>query len=235
MNASFYTAAVGAMTEQDKMNVISNNIANINTVGYKTKSAVFMDLLYYNMHSYDRITTGTGVKVQHTNTDYTTNGMDKAQDDSGWNFAINGDGFFMLRDQVSGDITYTRAGNFYLSLHSDGKFYLQTDNNKLVLDANRRPITYENGYLTADPGIYTFANTNGMESVGSTEFSPVAKNGAPYLSTDATLVEGYLELSNVNLAQEMSDTIIASRAYSYALKMVQTSDEIEETINGLRR
>lgn len=233
MNASFYTAAVGAMTEQDRMDVIANNFANVNTVGYKAKDAVFMDLLYYNMHSYDRITTGTGVKVQHTNTDYGSNGFDAAQE-GGWNFAIQGEGFFMLRNQNNNDITYTRAGNFFLSLHNDGRFYLQSDNQKLVLDANQRPITLENGELSANPGIYNFANTNGMLSVGNTEFAPVAKNGAPYVYNDSRLIQGYLELSNVDAAKEMSNTIITSRAYSYALKMIQTSDEIEETINGLR-
>ena len=75
MNASFYSGARGMMTEQDKLNVISNNIANVNTVGYKSKSSVFMDLMYYNMHSQDRVTTGTGVRMQHTNTDFSSNGV----------------------------------------------------------------------------------------------------------------------------------------------------------------
>jgi len=233
MNASFYTAVRGAITEQDKMNVISNNIANVNTTGYKTKSAIFMDLLYYNMHSYDRNSTGTGVKVQHTNTDYSSYGVTPAAE-GGHNFAIDGEGFFMLRNQVDNSITYTRAGNFSLSLHNDGDFYLITDTKKLVLDANGNPIRYINGQLTADPGVFTFANTNGMLSVGATEFSPVPKNGNPILMPEGNLIEGYLEMSNTDMAQELSDTVIASRAYSYALKMVTTSDEIEQTINGLR-
>ena len=233
MNASFYTAARGAMTEQEKMNVISNNMANVNTVGYKTKSSVFMDLLYYNMHSYDRVSTGTGVKLQHTNTDYSCYGFE-SRDDGGYNYAIEGDGFFMVRNQIDNSISYTRAGNFSLSLHNDGQFYLITDKKKLVLDENQNPIRLVDGELTAKPGIFSFANTNGMESVGSTEFVPVAKNGAPRLNGESRLVENYVELSNVNSAQEISDVVIASRAYSYALKMVATSDEIEQTINGLR-
>ena len=62
----------------------------------------------------------------------------------------------------------------------------------------------------------------------------MAKNGAPRLNGESRLVENYVELSNVNSAQEISDVVIASRAYCYALKMVATSDEIEQTINGLR-
>lgn len=234
MNASFYSGARGMITEQDKLNVISNNVANVNTVGFKSKSSVFMDLMYYNMHSQDRVTTGTGVRMQHTNTDFTSNGIDAVQS-GGFNFAIQDqDGFFMLRDQVTNELTYTRAGNFMVSLHNDGYFYLQTDKSKYVLDETGNPIRYINGELTARPAVFTFANTNGMESIGGTEFRPVPKNGNPMLVVGAQVVDGYLELSNVDMAQEMSDTVIASRAYTYALKMVQTSDEIEQTINGLR-
>ena len=234
MNASFYSGARGMITEQDKLNVIGNNVANVNTVGYKSKSSVFMDLMYYNMHSQDRVTTGTGVRMQHTNTDFTSNGMSATQG-GGFNFAIqDGEGFFMLRDQVSNEITYTRAGNFSVSLHNDGYFYLLSDGRKYVLDETGTPIRYVNEQLTGRPAVFTFANTNNMESVGATEFRPVPKNGNPMLVRDAQVVHGYLELSNVDMAQELSDTVIASRAYTYALKMVQTSDEIEQTINGLR-
>lgn len=234
MDASFYNGARGMITEQDKLNVISNNVANVNTVGFKSKSSIFMDLMYYNMHSQDRVTTGTGVRMQHTNTDFSSNGVTAAPE-GGFNFAIlDQDGFFMLRNQATNEITYTRAGNFSLSLHNDGYFYLLSDAQKYVLDGNGNPIRYINEELTARPGVFRFTNTNGMESVGSTEFSPVPKNGNPIRVDDANVLDGYLELSNTDMAQEMSDTVIASRAYTYALKMVQTSDEIEQTINGLR-
>lgn len=234
MNASFYSGARGMITEQDKLNVISNNVANVNTVGFRSKSSVFMDLMYYNMHSQDRVTTGTGVRMQHTNTDYSSNGVTAAAEGR-FNFAIlDQEGFFMLRNQVTNEITYTRAGNFSLSLHNDGYFYLLSDAKKYVLDGSGNPIRYVNGELTGRPGVFAFANMNGMESVGSTEFSPVPKNGNPIRVDNANVLEGYLELSNTDMAQEMSDTVIASRAYTYALKMVQTSDEIEQTVNGLR-
>lgn len=234
MDASFYNGARGMITEQDKLNVISNNVANVNTVGFKSKSSVFMDLMYYKMHSQDRVTTGTGVRMQHTNTDYSSNGVNAAPE-GGFNFAIvDQDGFFMLRNQTTNEITYTRAGNFSVSLHNDGYFYLLSDAQKYVLDGNGNPIRYINEELTAKPGVFKFANTNGMESVGSTEFRPVPKNGNPIRVDNANVLDGYLELSNTDMAQEMSDTVIASRAYTYALKMVQTSDEIEQTINGLR-
>lgn len=236
MDASFYTAARGAMTQQQRLNVISNNLANTNTIGYKSKSAVFMDLMYYNMHAgADDPTTiknGTGVRVQHVNTNFTSNGMTAAAEGS-YGYAIAGDGFFMLRNQADNTVTYTRAGNFALSVRQDGT-YLVNDAQKLVLDANQNPIQLVNGVLTGRPAVFDFANTNGMESIGGTEFRPVAKNGDPVLVENAEVIDGYVEPSNVDVAQEMADTIIASRAYSYALKMVQTADEVEQTINGLR-
>ena len=75
---------------------------------------------------------------------------------------------------------------------------------------------------------------DGMESVGSNEFAPTAKNGDPYLIPGARLVDHTLEMSGVDTAEEVSRMIETQRAYSYALKMVQTSDEVMTTINGLR-
>ena len=112
--------------------------------------------------------------------------------------------------------------------------YLITDAGKLVLDANRNPIRVVDGKAAVDPLVVTFANTDGMLSVGDNEFSPVPKNGPPLLVESPRLRSGYLEMSNVDLAEEYSKVIQASRAYSYALKMVQTSDEVEQTINSLR-
>lgn len=139
----------------------------------------------------------------------------------------------MLRDPVSGDITYTRNGHFSASQRADG-MYLITDDRKLVLDANRNPIRVVNREAAVQPGVFTFVNTNGMLASGNNEFTPVGKNGAPILMTDPNIRKGYLEMSNVDLAEEYAKVIESSRAYSYALKMVQTSDEVEQTINGLR-
>lgn len=232
MNASFYTAARGAMTQQERMNVISNNMANTNTIGYKSKSSVFSDLMYVVMHGQQDVYHGTGVKMERTNTDFTPGGM-TASAEGGYNYYINGDGFFMLRDQITGEISYTRAGNFSLSVKGDER-NLINDNRKQVLDENRQPIHLVDGKLSAKPGIFKFQNTNDMQAAGFSEYTAIPKNGMAEAATDSKLVENYVELSNVDVAKEMSDMIITSRAYSYALKMVQTSDEIQQTINGLR-
>ena len=235
MDTSFYTAVRGAMTQQAHMDILSNNIANVNTNGYKTKTGSLLDLMYFNMQDRretdTRIKSGTGALVQRTDTDFTGGTFINTGDR--FDYAIQGRGFFMIQDPADNSITYTRNGNFALSQRQDG-FYLVDAQGRLVLDAGRNPIRYINGELVSTPGIFDFVHTNGMASVGNNSFVPTTKNGAVMIAADATLVPGCLESSNVDMADEMSKVIISSRAYSYMLRMVQTSDEVEQTINGLR-
>ena len=113
------------------------------------------------------------------------------------------------------------------------------DNGNFVLDQNQNPIIVGDiagteRELSGEIGVYGFDILDGMESVGSNEFAPTAKNGDPYLIPGARLVDHTLEMSGVDTAEEVSRMIETQRAYSYALKMVQTSDEVMTTINGLR-
>lgn len=235
MDTSFYTAACGAISQQKHMDIISNNIANINTAGYKEKTASFQDLVYRNMRGAagenTRLSAGSGAIVERTDIDFSQAGQ--RQTERLLDFAIQGNGFFMLRDPSNNSVSYTRNGNFQISERQDG-FYLADSSGKLVLDERQNPIRYENGELATSPAIYDFVHTNGMQSIGDGEFVPVGKNGAPFLAQDAKLMQGSLENSNVDLAGEMAKVIESSRAYSYMLKMVQTSDEVEQTINSLR-
>ncbi len=236
MDMSFYTAAVGTSTQQERMNTISNNIANVNTTAFKTKTAVFQDLMYVNMRAQDgevtNLTAGTGAKISHTNTDFTNASYVPAP--GGYNYAISGEGFFMLSDPTTNEISYTRSGIFSLSERVDG-MYLATDGGKLVLDESGNPIQVQDGQLSGTPGVYDFANKDGMLSVGDSEFVPLEKNGPPILNEGAKVMAGYLEMSNVDLATELANTIESSRAYSYVLKMVQVSDEVTSTVNSLRK
>lgn len=234
---SFYTAALGAAGQQEKMNVIANNIANVNTDGFRSKNAVFSDLMYYNMRDEQgadtRVKAGSGIALGRTDTDFSESSM--APTGGNTDFAISGRGFFMLQDPNTQAVSYSRNGKFNMSLRADG-FYLVNDNGKLVLDENRNPIRLDEEGIVggARPGIYTFPVQQGMLNTGNNELTATEKNGEPVLSADAELRQGYLEQSNVNLADEMSKTIECSRAYSYVLKMIQTSDEIEQVINSLR-
>ena len=237
MNMSFYTAALGAVGQQEKMNVIANNIANVNTDGFRSKNAVFSDLMYYNMRDEQgadtRVKAGSGIAMGRTDTDFSESSM--APTGGNTDFAISGRGFFMLQDPNTQAVSYSRNGKFNMSLRADG-FYLVNDNGQLVLDENRNPIRLDEEGIVggARPGIYTFPVQQGMLNTGNNELTATEKNGEPVLSADAELRQGYLEQSNVNLADEMSKTIECSRAYSYVLKMIQTSDEIEQVINSLR-
>lgn len=239
MYSSFYTAALGASGQMSKLGVIGNNLANINNYGYKTKNAVFTDLLYYNLNNYNgdetTIKAGTGIYMEKTDTDFSPSGFETTE--RVYDFAILEDGFFMLRNPVTNEITYTRNGRFSLSLRGD-TFYLVNDAGNLVLDANRNPIRglkdeHGENIVETMPAIYDFAIKNGMQNVGKNEFVPVAKNGNPVLRAEAPLQRA-LEISNVNLADELVRMIETQRAYTYALKMVQTSDEVVQTVNGLR-
>ena len=236
MNQSFYTAALGVGSEQYKLDILSNNTANVNTWGYKTKVPVFSELMYYEMkgkaQENNELLTGTGMRVQKADTDFSQ--MTLAESEGEYHYAIEGDGMFMLRDPASNAITYTRDGSFSLSLRGND-FYLISSTGKLVLDQNRNPIMVnENSPDTLPIGIFDFVNKNGMLSVGDNEFTPVAKNGAPFNAENARLRKKMLEMSNVDFADQMTKVIEAQRAYTYALRMVQTSDEIESTINNLR-
>lgn len=114
------------------------------------------------------------------------------------------------------------------------EFYLVNDNGNFVLDQNQNPIQVIDGELSSEIGVYGFNILDGMQSIGNNEFTPVLKNGQPFLIPGAKLENKTLEMSGVNVADDFTRMIEAQRAYSYALKMVQTSDEIVNTINTLR-
>lgn len=235
MDTSFYTAVRGAMTQQSHMDVLSNNIANINTTGYKTKNGMFQHLMYYNLHAGEdadvKRQAGTGAVLQRTDIDFTESPVMKTS--GAWDFAIDGTGFFALRDPQNNEISYTRAGDFKICQRQDG-FYLTDTQGRFVLDASGNVIRYNSGKLSADPAVYDFRSTVGMLGVGDNRYVPTEKNGRAFLAESTKLVKGVLETSNVDLASELAKVIESSRAYAYILKMVQTSDEVEQTINSLR-
>ena len=238
MYTSFYTAARGAMEEQEKLNVVGHNLANANNYGYKAKTTVFTDLMYYNLNNYTgedtRYKAGAGINVEKTNTDFSPKGLITTEDK--FDYAINGKGFFMLRSPITNEITYSRNGHFSMSKRGN-EFYLVNDNGNFVLDANRNPIRVLDGNageLSGQIGVYGFNILDGMQSTGNNEFVPVLKNGEPFLMRDAKLIDHALEMSGVDVADDFTRMIEAQRAYSYALKMVQTSDEVVNTINTLR-
>ncbi|MCL1810491.1 MAG: flagellar hook-basal body protein [Clostridiales bacterium] len=236
MDLSFYTAAVGANAQQGRMNIIANNLANINTEGYKAQSAGFVDLLYnkyYKAASKDP-ETGCGARVEKTDILYEQGGT--MPTGGAYDFAITGAGFFALYDPGTGDVFYTRNGHFSLSEYGPNVFYLINDQKCLVLDKDFNIILVDTDDEGQELGIgvFDFNSKEGMLLKGDNKYMAVEKNGSPFLNDRAVLNRGRLEMGNVDLAYEMSRVIETQRAYQMSLKMVQTSDEIEQTINNLR-
>lgn len=247
MYQSFYSAAVGASAYLEKLSVTSNNLANINNHGFKPKNVAFSDLINYNLNdSADAVTelqAGDGMRVQRTYSNFGTSAV--AMTRSPLDFAILQDNaFFMVQDVGTGEITYTRSGHFHRG-ELDGKFYLLTDSNRMVLDANREPIEVgqiadaENagedlGAIRQSVALYTFNNPSRLMNVGDNEFAPTDEGAEPILIENPMFTTGALESSGTDMADEMVKVIEAQRAFTYALKMITTSDEVESTINSLR-
>lgn len=274
MNMSFYTGAVGAYMQNQRMNVQANNLANVNNYGYKAERATFHHLMYGNIDGIDgdRLPRGTGTKMVKATVDFEAGGF--IETGYTFDFAINGDGFFALYDPTNGEISFTRDGAFIMArfeipleerglgidpetgglidletgepLEADlmpeinpetgnivvwrlsdneGRFVLDSMGNFIVIDPLDRK-------ADLDVGVFDYRIYDGMPHADSQRFTPIDKNGDLYVGT-GTVLRGYLERSNVDVTQEMIKVIESQRAYSYALKMVQTSDEIEQTINNL--
>ena len=246
MNQSFYIGAVGAQQQLYHLNVHGDNIANVNTFGYKANKSYFSALMYQNWPGVEaELPKGVGTRMLMTNTDFAQG----VPSDTGrkLDFYIDGEGFFGLVDLATGDVTFTRNGAFIMSsmeretgeVDENGQpimetvFCLGDNEGRFVLSEQGGLIEIEDPADDLPIGIFDYSNYNGMDRLDGTRFLPVDKNGNLWYG-NGKLVRGYLEMSNTDLADELTKVIEAQRAYGAALKMVQTSDEIESTINGLR-
>ena len=247
MYQSFYTGALGAGSFLAKLSVVSNNLANINNYGFKPKNVAFSDLINYNLNdSADAVTelqAGDSMRVQRTYTNFGTSAA--TMTNRPLDFAILEDNaFFMVQDVGTQEISYTRSGRFHRG-ELNGSFYLMTDSNRMVLDANGQPI--EVGQMATEDSagedlaairqsiaLFTFNNPSRLMNTGDNEFVPSDEGVQPILIENPTIASGALESSGTDMADEMVKVIEAQRAFTYALKMVTTSDEVESTINSLR-
>lgn len=271
MVRSLYTAATGMRAQQTNVDNISNNLANVNTVGYKTQKAEFKSLLYQTVQT--KTTTangeqkpigaqvGLGTRIA-SNTAIFSQGNLLASDSMA-DFAISGDGFFSVRDE-DGQTYYTRNGHFNWGIgvngvtltDSSGRLVLDSSGNPIVLPAN---ITADNavvtesgqiGYqnengdfisLNQEFGLYQFNNPGGLEKKADSLYEATAASGAALNEatvgglTPSKVIQGYLEGSNVQVADEMVNLIIAQRAYQLNSKAITASDEMLEQANNLRR
>ena len=222
MLQAFYTATVGAQQQMERMGVQGNNMANANTFGFRAEKPAFEALMYRMVDGIDgqQLPKGSGTRMVSTITDFRSAALEETgrkQD-----YAIVGDGSFALSSfqQTKEDGT------------TDTLYYLADGEGRQVLDTNGYPIVVTDAEARQPVGVFTIQYLDGLQHVGSGRFVTTEKNGAVWMSP-SEVRQGYLESSNVDLASEMGKVIEAQRTYSYVLRMMQTADEIETTVNNL--
>jgi flagellar basal-body rod protein FlgG len=234
MISSFYTAATGAIELQKGFDVTANNIANVSSTGYKASNPTFADLIYTNINAAQGtaadLRSGHGVKLDKADVQYTSGALE--QTDRSLDYAVTAaNDFFAV--QTGEKVVYTKNGNFHLSVQQD-KNYLVSSDGGYVLDSKGQPITVANEGDNLDIGVYTFANSDGLARAENCAFTATGSSGAAQAVTSPEIKKGWLEGSNVNVADEMASVIDLQRTFQFNSKIVQISDEIMQTVNALR-
>lgn len=272
MVRSLWTAATGMNAQQTNVDTIANNLANVNSAGYKAQSAQFKSLLYQTLQTATTTANGDpkpitsqvglGVRTASINQLFGQGSLLASESDTA--FAIEGDGFFAVRD-ANGDINYTRNGDFTWATGGNNRIMLTTSDGLPVLSTTGQNITLAGDFITSritisadgtlmypdannNPqtlgmtiGAFQFRNPAGLERQGDTMYMATAASGVAI--NEATnpnvrrskLVQGYLEGSNVKVADEMVNLIVAQRAYEMNSKAITTTDEMMQQANNLKR
>lgn len=257
---SLWTSTTGMSAQNLNMDVIANNLANVSTTGFKKSRADFQDLLYQIMkvpgsptsadtRSPTGIQVGLGVKPAAVTKVFTEG--DIVQTENPLDVAIEGSGFFQV-EMPDGNTAFTRAGN--LKLDGDGRlttsdgFPIQPE---IVIPEDAREVTIsQTGLVSALVGDDTtstelgnidladFVNEAGLVAIGRNLFRETDSSGAAALGTPGsdgygTLLQGYVENSNVNLVEEMAHMITTQRAFEINSNVVSTSDEMMQTTTNM--
>lgn len=261
MMRSLWTAATGMVAQQMNIDVLSNNLANVSTIGFKKNRAEFEDLIYQSpriagvMNGGDQIIpTGiqVGLGVRPTTVHKIFTQGDYQYTGNPIDLAIEGDGFFQVLD-INGDEVYTRAGAF--KLNNDGTivtangYPLQPE--FTVPEETVTLVVTENGHVSAldksgaelatgDISLYTFINPPGLKAMGRNLYTPTeasgdAVEGTPGENNVGTIAQGFLEMSNVEIVDEMVTMIVGQRAYEVNSKAITTSDQMLSTAVNMKR
>ena len=262
MDRSLYIAATGMEAQRINIDVIANNLANVNTGGFKKSRADFQELLYQNIKTAGAVSAegteiptgiqiGLGVKPAAVQKifkqgDFVSTGNDL-------DLVIEGKGFFQI-STPDGEIAYTRSGAFKLDsegkiVNSDGyamepsitipsntlELSITSDGTVSVLQAGSNT-TSEIGQIE----IAQFINPGGLKALGKNLFSPTgssgdAATGNPGSEGLGAINQGFLEMSNVNVVEEMVNMIVSQRAYELNSKAIQTADEMLQLANNIKR
>ncbi len=237
---SFHTATTGVIEHQKALDALANNIANVNTYGYKAGQASFQDLLYTNVDSTteENVTVGHGARLAKMDTVF-TKGVLK-QTDRSLDFAIDDENGFFRINMANGDTVYTRNGNFELREYGDSFLLVSGALNGYVTDSNGNAITLSNSTdediktLYNTVGVFAFRNLDGLSLNDDGTFSESVASGNAYADSTLNLKQGYLEASNVDYAEQITEVIKVQRAFQMNSRIVTISDELEDTINNLR-
>lgn len=259
---SLSIAATGMLAQQRNVEVVSNNLANMNTTGFMRRRTEFHDLLYQNLRRVGSTSSdagnivpsgvqlGLGVKMAAVYRIHAQGNLSPT--DNAFDMALQGKGYFQIQ-MPNGDTAYTRDGTF--QLNADGQIVthdgypllpnITVPNNAVDVAINTSgevlvkldgQVAYSNvGQIQTA----IFANEAGLESIGSNLYleSPASGNattGNPGSTGYGTVLQGFLETSNVNPVEEISNLISAQRAYEMNSKVIKTSDEMMGTLTQLR-
>jgi flagellar basal-body rod protein FlgG len=259
MIRSLYVAKTGLEAEQTRMDVIANNLANVNTSGFKGSRAVFQDLLYQNLTQPGAqssqstqypsgLQLGTGVRPVATERLMTQGNL--TQTGNSLDVAINGQGFFQVL-KPDGTIAYTRDGTFQLNNQGQvvtASGYLVQPTITVPASAQTMTIGNDGTVSVTLPGqaapqqvgalqLASFVNPTGLQSIGDNLYLQTGSSGAPNtgqptLNGLGSVQQGYLESSNVNVVAELVDMISTQRAYEVNSKAVQASDQMLQYVNN---
>jgi flagellar basal-body rod protein FlgG len=263
MIRALYSAGSGMAAQQMNIDNIANNLANANTVGFKMRRAQFQDLLYQNLiqpgaaaGSQTVVPSGLqiGLGTRPASNEIIFSQGNFQSTDNPLDMVIQGKGFFQVR-QPSGELAYTRSGEFHLD--RDGNIVTSEGNPlepQITLPPQAQTITVaQDGTVSyTQPGqtaaqiagqiqIANFANPAGMNSIGSSLFTPTDASGEPTVGIPGgqegtgTLLQGYVEQSNVSVVEEFINMIVSQRAYEASSKVVKAADDMYSQVNNITR
>ena len=262
MIRSLWTSATGMQAQELNIDVISNNLANVNTSGFKKSRAEFQDLLYESIRpagaasSQDTIVP-TGIQLGHGTRPaavqkmFTQGDFQNTKNELDW--AIEGDGFFQI-ELPNGDTSYSRSGEFKLDadgriVNPDGfpllpELSIPTDTVSISVGMDGTVSVIQAGDSTpveiGSIQLARFVNPAGLRSLGKNLLVPTEASGSEITGTPGetglgTIAQGFLEMSNVSVVDEMVNMITAQRAYETNSKVIQTADDMLQMANNLKR
>jgi len=241
MLEGLYTAAAGMAAQQQRMDAVSNDVANVNTAGYKGVRVGFHDLIYQRTAS--GVSTGSGAAAVDLGRTSAQGSLQKT--DQPLDLAIIGDGYFQVRQASTGRNVLTRNGSF----QTDSNGQLTTAEGDTLVPPIQIPKGIDPSSLTIGTDgtvsaagrrlgqiqLVTVPAPTGLAAAGNGYFTVTAASGGVRRTTTATVQQGVLESSNVDLADAMVDMMDAQRSYSMASKAIHMQDQMMEIANGLKQ